>query len=98
MAIRVNASYPTASSSAAGYAATGAISPAGSGASGAQLTRKALRQDVSSPLRNLRPILSIPHKKIEDGPENPPGPLLGPAVKGPDPVLQRAFGPLAMPT
>src|SRR4051794_36547134 len=54
------------------------------------------RSDTSPPLRTLRPIPPAT-TRLQEAPENPTIPLVGNIPKGPDAVLQRAFGPLAMP-
>jgi hypothetical protein len=53
-----------------------------------------VKHDISSPLRDIPP---APASALHEGPENPQLPF-HPSPRVADPVVQRFFGPLAMPT
>ncbi|HMA35838.1 MAG TPA: hypothetical protein VKY74_15335, partial [Chloroflexia bacterium] len=68
--------------------------PAGSPAANGVRVVWSLKNDVSPPLRDIPP---VPVTVRHDAPENPRPPIKA-GTAGIDPVIQRGFGPLAMPT
>jgi hypothetical protein len=66
------------------------------GGPGPDRVDRAVRSDVSAPLRTIRPIPPAP-TKLKEGPENPMTPFKGSIPKGPDAALQTFLSPFAMP-